>query len=70
MNRFDYAQWGAKAMAVRGVDLPHSRLTAESVRHIRANAAGQTAKQLADKFGVHYRTIEKARSYETWSHIK
>ena len=57
-------------MAVRGSDLPHAKLTEQCVIAIRQNVSGKTAKQLAEEFGVHYRTIEKVRSYETWSHIK
>jgi len=70
MDRFDYALWGAKAMAVRGESLPHSKLDADSVRVIRANADGLTARQLAAIHGVHYRTIEKVRHFQSWSHIK
>lgn len=70
MNRFEYQQWGARAMAVRGTDLPHAKLTPSEVVAIRINCNGKTAKQLAVDFKVHYRTIEKIRSYETWSHIK
>lgn len=70
MDRFEYALWGAKAIAVRGESLPHARLNAESVRAIRANVEGMTARQIAARFGVHYRTVEKVRHGETWSHIK
>jgi len=70
MDRFEYRQYGALACAVRGDALPHARLTDDCVREIRANMRGKTAKQLAEQFGVHYRTIEKVRSYETWSHVK
>jgi hypothetical protein len=70
VTRFEYALWGAKAVAVRGAALPHARLDACKVKEIRANQSGLTAKQLAEKFNVHHRTIEKVRSNETWSHIK
>jgi hypothetical protein len=69
MTRFEYQQFGAKALAVRGNRLPHARLNPEAVRQIRANVRGRTARQLADEFGVHFRTIEKVRSFETWGHI-
>ena len=68
MNRFDYQQWAAKANAKRGNELPQSRMTPASVREVR-QSGHLTAKQLADKFGVHYRTIEKIRAYETWGHV-
>jgi DNA-binding transcriptional regulator YiaG len=69
MNRHDYALWGAKSMAVRGADLPHARLDPEKVRAIRENREGLTAKQLAALHGVHFRTVEKVRSRETWGHV-
>ena len=68
MDRHTYAQWGARATAKRGTELPQARLTPEAVREIRANRQGLTAAQLAAQYGVHYRTIEKVRAYETWSH--
>jgi len=69
MDRVSYALYGAKAMALRGNDLPQSKLTPQIVRTIRAEATLKTAKQQAREFGVHYRTIEKVRSYETWGHV-
>jgi hypothetical protein len=67
MTRFEYQQWGARAMAKRGNSLPHAKLDAAKVKAIRENRQGKTAKQLADEFGVHYRTIEKVRYMETWA---
>lgn len=51
---------------------PHRRpkLTEDNVRAIRLNRTGRTAKQLADQYGVHYRTIEKVRAYETWGTVR
>lgn len=69
MSRFAYQQFGAKAGAVRGERLPHAKLTEDAVRAIRANVQGKTAKELAAQFGVHIRTIEKVRHFETWGHI-
>lgn len=68
MTRHEYAMWGAKAMAVRGEALPHAKLTEAKAREIRDNPKGMTARQLAVEYGVHYRTIEKVRHYETWGH--
>ena len=56
------------------------RLTEEDVRLIRqVHAAGRaeikrihatcTAKALAEKFGVHHRTVEKVLAFETWRHV-
>lgn len=69
MTRDEYQRWGAKARAVRGEQLPHARLNAEAVRAIRENRRGLTAAQLAQQFGVHFRTVEKVRAYETWGHV-
>lgn len=69
MTRFEYEQWGARATAVRGDDLPHAKLSPEIVRAIRSNPDGLTARQHADLLGVHYRTVEKVRHFETWGHV-
>jgi hypothetical protein len=69
VDRFEYQQWGAKAGAVRGEALPHAKLTSDKVRKIRAEQYIKTAKQQADEFGVHYRTIEKVRHFETWGNV-
>jgi hypothetical protein len=70
MTRFEYAQWGARAIAKRGTALPHARLDEDAVRAIRANVEGLTARQLAERFGVHFRTIEKVRACESWGHVR
>lgn len=54
----------------RGTDLPQSRLTDDIVREIRRNREGLTLKQLAKRYGVHHRTVEKVHYYETWRHVK
>jgi FixJ family two-component response regulator len=69
VNRFDYQQWAAKARAKRGNELPQARLTPEAVRAIRRNVQGKTAAQLAQEYGVHFRTVEKVRAYESWTHV-
>jgi hypothetical protein len=68
MNRREYLQ-RAREFAARGNSLKQSRLDAGKVRYIRCNEKGMTAKALADMFGVHYRTIEKVRHFETWIHV-
>ena len=54
----------------RGNELKHAKLTPDKVREIRQNRKGLTLKQTAEVYGVHWRTIEKVRSYETWTHVK
>ena len=65
-------EWSIRAREFvrRGTDLPHSKLCERSVRAIRANRNGWTFKQQAAIYGVHWRTIEKIRRYETWVHVK
>jgi hypothetical protein len=53
----------------RGIALPHARLDEATVRTLRANAAGLTARQWAERLGVHVRTIESVRTYRTWRHV-
>ena len=68
MNRTEYLQT-ALFTARRGLDLPQSRLTPDLVREIRINRHGLTARDQAQKYGVHHRTIEKVRYFETWRHV-
>lgn len=48
---------------------PHrpAKLTPEQVAEIRQNRRGLTMKQQAAKYGVHHRTIQKVRYFESWS---
>ena len=68
MNRAEYISTAA-FMARRGLDLPQSKLTPNLVREIRINRHGLTARGQAEKYGVHFRTIEKVRHFETWRHV-
>ena len=71
----------ARSIARRGVALTHSKLTIAEVLEIRQAKANRlellahiaetlSNAALAEKYGVHQRTIEKVLSYETWSHIE
>lgn len=46
-----------------------AKLTTAAVEQIRSAGYYKTARQLAAEFGVHYRTIEKIRSMETWTEV-
>ncbi|QZX85316.1 hypothetical protein [Metapseudomonas otitidis] len=48
---------------------PKAVLTPEKVREIRAIGYRLTARQLGQRYGVHHRTIEKIRAFESWGHI-
>lgn len=69
MTRHEYRLWGSKAAAVRGSALPHAKLDEVTVRAIRANRHGWTAKQWAESLGLHQRTIDKVRDRRSWAHI-
>lgn len=54
----------------RGEARHNARLTEDSVRWIRRNRHGFTAKLQAALLGVHYRTVQKVRYFETWGHVQ
>jgi len=70
----------ASTFAKRGEELPQSKLTPELVAEIRSARRQREAlrkhiaenlsnEALAKKLGVHVRTIEKAITNESWSHL-
>ena len=79
MNRTDYLNGGAHITAPHGAQLPQSKLTADDVRMIRALVAERdrmderrralTNAAIAEKFGLHVRTIEKVIRGETWGRV-
>ena len=69
MTRQEYEIWGAKATCKRGNDLPQAKLNPDLVREIRANRHGWTAKQWAQKLGLHERTITGVRERTRWGHV-
>ena len=69
MNREEY-RTRAIELAARGEQLSQSKLNPDSVRWIRTNREGLTLKQMANRLGVHYRTVEKVHYFETWTHVK
>lgn len=70
----------ARSMALRGAELPQTKLTEDDVeairsaakqrdklrQHIRDNLSNEA---LARQHGVHVRTVEKVLQYFTWSHV-
>jgi len=69
MTRSEYLSQ-SRLYAKRGSELPHAKLDAAKVREIRRNRNGLTLRQLADAYGVHFRTIEKCHYFETWAHVR
>ena len=59
----------AHEFAVRGQELPNSKLTDDDVRAIRANRYGMTDKAQAKKYSVSPGLIYKIRKYERWRHV-
>ena len=62
------ADMRAKGREARGERLPHTKLTEQTVRDIRANYAlcRVTQKELASRFGVHKATIQAITSGRNW----
>lgn len=65
--------------AKRGSDLPQSKLNEDDVRLIRGlvehreyekkKLAELTNAKIAEKFGVHIRTIDRITAGENWGHV-
>ena len=63
----------------RGTELPQSKLTEDDVRQIwalvaereslRKRLSGLTNKAIAERLGVHVRTIERILYEGAWSHV-
>lgn len=53
----------------RGTAHYAARLNDDAVRAIRANRYGLTRRELASRYGVHLRTVEKVCAFETWRHV-
>lgn len=69
MNRAEYRS-RAREFAPRGERVGVSKLSADKVRWIRQNRMGLTIRQMAERLGVHRRTVEKVHYGETWCHIE
>jgi len=68
MNRAEYLNGCAYLKAPRGHQLPQTKLNEEQVRIARSYTT--TARELAERWGVHIRTVEKVRVYGTWRHVR
>ena len=68
LDRDEYLR-RAREFALRGNRLPHAKLNPETVRAIRVNRHGWTAKKWAQHLGLHIRTVEGVRSFRTWKHV-
>lgn len=69
MTRSEYLS-KARTFAARGEQLAQARLSEDKVRWIRRNPEGLTFRQMANRLGVHHRTVEKVRYGETWGHVE
>lgn len=47
-----------------------AKLSECQVREIRAAGYRMSARALGEKYGVHYRTVEKIRAYESWANLQ
>ena len=65
---------------LRGSALPQSKLTEEKVREIwqivarrnalKAELSGMTNQAIANRYGVHIRTIDRVTALESWGHVE
>jgi hypothetical protein len=63
----------------RGSELPHAKLTESDVllirslvehrEHLKDQARMLTNQRIAEKFGVHQRTIDRITAGESWNHV-
>jgi len=67
LSREEYLEQ-AHYNALRGNELTHAKLNPALVREIRNS--DEPRKAIAARLGVHYRTIEKVRQWETWIHVR
>ena len=68
-----------RTKVLRGSQLPHAKLTESDVRLINQlidernellrQAKSLTNAAIADKFGVHVRTIDRISTGESWGHV-
>lgn len=79
MSRNEYSVRACE-LAIRGQDLPQSKLLDMDVIDIRSAARQRTKLMqyirdnlsnaaIAKRHGVHVRSVEKILSYETWGHL-
>lgn len=68
-NNRDMARKG-RVVTRRGSTCPHTRLTEDNVREIRALAASMARKDIAARFGVGYRCILHIVGRTSWKHVQ
>lgn len=70
----DEFQIRAREFSKRGTALPQSKLNDEIVskmrQEYRPHSRTHGARAIARRLGLHYRTIEKVLTYETWVHVR
>lgn len=64
----------------RGSALPQAKLNEHDIKnirkivadreHMRKSLSSMTNAALAEKYGVHYRTIDRITAGENWSHVE
>lgn len=61
----------ARGRTPKGNKLPHTKLTPDDVRQIRAlyAAGGWSQTALAERYGVSRRAIQAALNGESWKHV-
>jgi transposase-like protein len=81
MDRHTYLTGGARIVAKRGTELPHAKLTDADIAAIRRQHARKqrlidhlnqrySIAGIAEHYGVHPNTIERALRHDTWAHVR
>jgi hypothetical protein len=68
MTREEYLMV-AHQFATRGTDRHNAVLNESTVRWIRRNRHGFSAKLQAALIGCHHRTVDQVRTFKTWTHV-
>lgn len=70
-NNVDKVKKGRSYIPPLGIDHPNAKLTNEGVAEMRRLfAAGVGVKALAQRFGVHHKTVRYVLDRKTWRHVK
>lgn len=80
LDRHAYLAGATRLYAVRGSALPHAVVDEALVAHIRRQHARKqrliqrlnarySAAALAQRYGLHLRTVEKILARESWAHV-
>ena len=68
IDRDEYLR-DATLYASRGTSRPNAKLNPDRVRWIRRNPEGLTRRKMAERLGVHQRTVDAVIDGRNWVHV-